>query len=294
MKTILVPTDFSEASENAARYAVKLAASIKADIKLCNAFKVPMETPMAAQVAWPLADYDELKKDITGDLEALAKRLEKEIPSGQEHFRPRIGHICEVGTVTDVVRNIVDEDDISMIAMGMSGAGFINRFFLGSTSRSMIDKVECPVLLVPPGTTFKPISKIGFATDLNSGDINVIHSVAGLAKYMDAEILIAHIADEKFTGEEHQHKIDEFLTDVTCKANYGKIYYRNIKSMDVAHGLDWLAEHGQLDMLVMVHHWHHFFNRLISGSQTKKIAGHIHLPLLVYSGHDGHTSLPVF
>jgi len=294
MKTILVPTDFSEASENAARYALKLARSIKAHIKLCNAFKVPVETPMAAQISWPVEDYADLKEDINGELQTLADRLIRENPSDGGAFQPRIDYTCEVGLVTDVVRNVVDEDDIGMIVMGMSGAGFINRFFLGSTSRTMIDKVTCPVLLVPPGTVFKPINKIGFATDLNTGDINVIHSLAGLAQYMNAEILIAHIADEKFISEGHQHKIDEFLTEVTCKANYNKIYYRNIKSMDVEHGLDWLSEHGQLDMLVMVHHWQHFFNRMISGSHTKKIAGHIHLPLLVYSGHDGHTALPVF
>lgn len=294
MKTILVPTDFSEASENAAHYAFKLARNIKAHIKLCNAFKVPMETPIAAQVAWPLEDYAELKKDITSELESLANRLLHENPAVEGQFQPRINYTCEVGAVTDVVRNIVDEDEIGMIVMGMSGAGFLNRLFLGSTSRAVIDKIECPVLLIPPGTVFKPIYKIGFATDLNSGDINVIHSLAGLAGHINAEILIAHIADEKYVGEQHQHKIDEFLTDVTCKANYNKIYYRNIKSMDVEHGLDWLAEHGQLDMLVMVHHWQHFFNRLIAGSHTKKIASHIHLPLLVYSGHDGHTSLPVF
>jgi nucleotide-binding universal stress UspA family protein len=294
MKTILVPTDFSQAAENAAYYALKLAQNIKAHIKLCNAFKVAMETPVAAQVVWPMEDYDELKTDINGELKILADRLERQSQADGESFKPRIDYTCEVGTVTDVVRNIVDEEDIGMIVMGMSGAGFFSRLFLGSTSRDMIDKVECPVLLVPLGTTFKPVTKIGFATDLNSGDIDVIHSLAGLAKYMNAEILVAHIADEKFTSEAHQHKIDRFLTDVTCKANYSKIYYRSIKSMDVEHGLDWLAEHGQLDMLVMVHHWHHFFNRLIAGSHTKKIAGHIHLPLLVYSGHDGHTSLPVF
>jgi nucleotide-binding universal stress UspA family protein len=294
MKTILVPTDFSEASENAALYAIELAKSIKAKVKLCNAFKVPAEMPMAAQVSWPLEDYSDVRTDVEHELKTLAGKLTHK--SGQKNggFDPKIEYTCEAGSVTDLVRNIVDEEQISIVVIGMSTSGPLSHFFSGSISRTMIDKADCPVLLIPPGVKFKKIEKIAFATDLNNGDINVIHSLAGLAYYMNAELLIAHIANEKFNSEAHQHQIDAFLTEVSCKANYAKIYYRNIKSMDVEHGLDWLTEHGQIDMLVMVHRWHHFFNRIIAGSYTKKMVGHIHVPLLVYSGNDGPSTLPVF
>ncbi|WP_448697525.1 universal stress protein [Mucilaginibacter sp. AW1-3] len=294
MKTILVPTDFSEASENAARYAIKLAKSIKAHVKLCNAFKVPGETPIAAQVVWPLENYDDMKKDVMDELAIVAKRLEAENISEPEQFQPHIDYTCEAGNAVDVIRNIVDDQNINMIVMGMSGAGFINRLFLGSTSRTIIDKIGCPVLLVPLKTSFKPINKIGFATDLDTDDINVIHSLAGLARHINAELLIAHITDDEFLSEGHQHKIDEFLTEVTCKANYNKIYYRNVNSNDVEQGLDSLVENGQIDMLVMVHHRHHFFNRILTGSYTKKMLGHIPMPLLVYLNNEELSALPVF
>lgn len=51
MKTILIPTDFSEAAVNAARYGLFLAQRLQADLQLIHAFKVPAEARAAAQSA---------------------------------------------------------------------------------------------------------------------------------------------------------------------------------------------------------------------------------------------------
>lgn len=294
MKTILVPTDLSETAENAAQYALQLASSIKANVKLCSAFRVPEETVIDDEVFWPMESYTLVKKNITGELEILANSLARKFVPAPGAHQPQITYTCQMGSVTDMVTSITDEEDISMIVMGLSGAGAVDRFFLGSASRDVIDNANCPVLLIPPNLPFKKLEKVAFATDLNEGDIEVIHSLACLTRYFDALILIAHVTDEKYTSEEHQHNIDNFFNEVSCKANYPKVDYRNIKNMDVEHGLHWLTDNGKVDMLAMVHHWHHFFSRLFTVSYTKKMAKHINLPLLVYPGHDHPSALPVF
>ncbi|MDO3628160.1 hypothetical protein [Mucilaginibacter sp. BT774] len=63
MKTIAILTDFSERAENAANYAYRLAQSLQADIILYDSFLVPSASPLAAQIAWPMEDYDQLYKD---------------------------------------------------------------------------------------------------------------------------------------------------------------------------------------------------------------------------------------
>ncbi len=82
---------------------------------------------------------------------------------------------------------------------------------------------------------------------LSEQDIDIIHCMAGLAAHFNAEILIAHVSDDKAEDVEHQRKISAFLSDVTCKINYHNIYYRHINQDDVDEGLDWLAEHGLID-----------------------------------------------
>ncbi|HMG07277.1 MAG TPA: hypothetical protein VK609_02145 [Mucilaginibacter sp.] len=43
-----------------------------------------------------------------------------------------------------------------------------------------------------------------------------------------------------------------------------------------------MCEHGQVDMLVMVHRPHSFFYKLLKSSDCEKMAGHIAVPLLVF------------
>ncbi|CAN5353268.1 universal stress protein [soil metagenome] len=284
MKTILVPTDFSQPAENAARYAIQLAGGLITNIKLVNAFKVPAEAPMAAKVVWPLEDYSSLKNDITGELALLADRLinEEKTKLSQQAYHPLIEYTCGVGSLTEVVRNLTNEQKYAMLVMGMSGAGGLSNFFWGSNSREMIEKANFPVLLIPAETTFNGISKIAFASDLGNDDIHAIHCLAGLARKFNAEIQVVHITDEKYDEVEHQEKTDAFLDHIKARIDYPKIYYRHVKSINVGHGLDWLTEHGQVEMVAMVHRHHNIFDQIFSGSHTQRLARHIDLPLLAF------------
>ncbi|MGZ3871907.1 MAG: universal stress protein [Mucilaginibacter sp.] len=293
MKTILVPTDFSEAANTAARYALHLAKAIKTGIRLCNAIRVPIEAPAAAQVAWPLEDYSSIKESATHQLRLLQEKLEQKLEEQAQclpvTYQPNIDYTSEVGSVADVIRNVADEEKMSLVVMGMSGAGSLSRLFLGSNSRELIEKADFPVLLIPDSFIYMPIKKIAFATDLSKGDIEVLHSLAGMARYFNAEILITHIGDEKDENAAEKHRIDDFLTEVTAKADYPGIYYRDVKNKDVDRGLTWLYEHSQVDLLAMVHRPQHFLSKLVRGSHTQKLAKHITIPLLVFPP-DCHTA----
>lgn len=286
MKTILVPTDFSPAANNAARYALHLAKGINAGITLCNAMLVPAEATGAAQVAWPLEDYESIKKETTRQLQLQVNNLQQHVEEQATYFprdfQPAVDYTSEVGPVTDVIKDVIDKRNIPLVVMGMSGAGNLTRFFIGSSSRDIIAKATCPVMLIPAQFTYRSIRKIAFATDLSKGDIAVIHSLVGLAHAFDAEIQINHISDKKYEDGEGQYLADAFMAELCRKVTYPHIRYHHIRSMDVDHGLDWLYEHSKIDILVMVHRRHGWLSRLFEGSHTQKLAKHITLPLLVY------------
>jgi nucleotide-binding universal stress UspA family protein len=273
MKTILVPTDFSPSANNAAKYAIEIAQQVKANVKLCNAIKVPAESVLAAQVAWPLEDIESLKEASLAELNYLTIFLEDKMHnSGQ--FKPHIQHSTGIGNVTDYIRDLVNDDDIDLVIMGMSGANIFSRLVLGSNSRELIDKADFPLLLIPKGYTYNPIKKIGFATDLSNSDINTLHSLANFARCFNAEILISHVSQ---IPEQDQKQIDTFLSEVTCKVDYPNIYYRNLQSNGVNNGLEWLTEMGQIDVLVMMHCNQSLFNN----SFTQKLAVKSKVPLMV-------------
>jgi nucleotide-binding universal stress UspA family protein len=284
MKTILVPTDFSIAAKNTARYAMHVAKAIRANVLLCNAILIPAESPMAGTIVCPLDDYDSLKESADRELHAFANKLKENeqetTPSG--NFHPGIMINSGVGEVIDVVKNVFNDNKATMTVMGMSGAGNVSRFFLGSNSKRMVESATFPLMLVPSGCNFSGLTKIAFATDLSDSDIEVLHSITSFAKYFDAEILVVHVTDGVNHKEVSLKKVENFLCQVSNKANYPKVYYRHITNESVNSGLAWLCGHGQIDMLAMVHRDHSIVHDLFQGSHTQKMARRADIPLLVY------------
>lgn len=287
MKTILVPTDFSATGLNTVRYALHIAQKVNAGIRLCTAIKVPAESALAAQVAWPLEDYESLKRNAEKEFEYLSKQLhdDDKLEADGHSYLPHIEHSIGVGDVTDYVRNLVEEYKINVVMMGMSAAGILSRLFLGSTSNDMIVKVNFPLLLVPAKARYSIIKKIAFATDLSDGDIEIIHSLCGLARYYNAEILLIHVInyDKEYVWD--RKNIDHFLSDVSSKVDYPHIYYRDIQSTKVSGGLKWVIERGQTDMLAMVHRNRPFVNNFLNSSHTQQLAKQTDIPLLIFPNH---------
>lgn len=278
----LVPTDFSPSAMNAAEYALQLAKYLEANLTLCNAFFLPTAIPAADYISLPQYDYETLKEENEKALEAVAKelRIKDHSLSRIDSFHPSLTCLAEQGGVVDIISKIAEKKKVSMAVMGMTGAGALSRVLLGSISRSLIDHAKFPLMLIPSDFSFRKISKIAFASTLCKEDVGVVHSIAGLARYFNADLLIAHVsADEDTAVVEHQAQ--SFLNEVTCKINYDRVYIRYIKASDVDQGISWLSAHGQIDMLVMVHHPRSLFERIFNGSHTHAEAEHLNVPLLV-------------
>lgn len=281
MKTILIPTDFSENATHAAEYGYQLAKQIKSNVILCNAFVIPVEMPQAGLVVWPMYEYDEIVQSYASDVNDLKEKLESGNPNG---FKPTVKCISEAGALQDVIGEMVTKHDIGLIIMGTHGASGLSGFILGNHSRRMIDNTTKPLLLIPPNAKGLPVKKIAFATDLENieKDLDAIFELITYAKHLNAEILLTYIEDKKYHTEEFKKHMDELLTNLSNKADYPLIYYRLVKSRSTESGLDWLCEHGQIDMLAMVHRPHNFLDAVLNGSHTQKMAAHISKPLLVF------------
>jgi nucleotide-binding universal stress UspA family protein len=275
MKTILISTDFSANSTHAVEYGYDLARQIKANVVLCNAVVVPAEIPQAGMVVWPMDEYDVLMDGSTEELNKLKENLAHR--SDNTAFQPAITCVNETGILTDVVNGIISQQEIDLVVMGTHGKTGISGFIMGNHSRTMINTISKPLLLVPARAPFAPVKKIAFATDFRS-----IYDLLPLARLLHAEILLTHIYDEKNHSPEFEKWVKQFLTEISNKADYPHIYYRVVNNSNPEAGLDWLCEHGQVDMLVMIHRPHNFFDSLLQGSHTQKMAGHICIPLLVF------------
>jgi nucleotide-binding universal stress UspA family protein len=281
MKKILIPTDFSDNATHAAKYGYALAKQIKANVMLCNAFIVPAQLPQAGIVVWPMEEYDTIIKESADELKALKNTLDHSSTTG---YKPVISLVNEMGPVISVVEDIISHHEIDMVVIGTHGADSLSTLLIGNHARKMINKAIRPLLLVPQGADFKAVKKIAYATDFKhpDNDLATIYKLIPIAKQLNAEILLTHVTDDKHPSAGFKKWLDDILMDLSNKADYPNIYYRIIKNREPEGGLDWLCEHGQVDILAMLHHPHGFFDNLLNKSYTQKMADHTTIPLLVF------------
>jgi nucleotide-binding universal stress UspA family protein len=296
MKTILVLTDFSQRAAHAAHYALRLAQTIKANILLCNVFHVPSREATNAQVTWPAEDFARMERNSCQDLRELVGRLNRQLKNDEVEgtFRPLINYCAKAGSLTEVMNEIVYTQDILMAVVSMHEGTGLNTFLLGNHTREIIDKADCPVLVVTYQVPFNSFNRIAFASDLSHNSIDVVHCLAGLAKHTNSEILITHVADQDASEAEEHTVIKKYFNQVASQVKYANIYYRAVKSKSIVNGLDWLTENSDIDMLVLVHRKRNFLERIFEGSVTQKMADHTTTPMLVFPASRVLETLPVF
>jgi nucleotide-binding universal stress UspA family protein len=146
-KRILVATDFSKPSQDAADAAVDLARQLGADIFLFHAINpIPMSTSGIGVVASgleapTLEAYLNLKAKAAIDLEAtrLTEKGALKVDSG-------IGH----GSPADQVARTAVEGDFDLVVTGTRGRTGISRAVLGSVAEGIVRRSNVPVLTIHP------------------------------------------------------------------------------------------------------------------------------------------------
>lgn len=194
-------------------------------------------------------------------------------------FYPRIDYFASLGNLLDVVADLRCEQAFSMVVIGAHRTGF-GRFLVENHCKSMIDALNCPLVIVPKDTPLSEVKKIAFATDFkdHKRDLDNVYSLIPIAERMRAVILLAHI----HKGEIKNTKAfeDAFLTELSNRANY-PLFYSCIEHDQSDDGLCEMCNHQQVDMLVMLHRSRNFFEMIFNGSHTHKVAAQVTIPLMV-------------
>jgi nucleotide-binding universal stress UspA family protein len=126
VKRVLVPTDFSEASDAALTYGIGVAQAFGAQLFLLH---VPGETGVNFEADFPMAQFERFVS------EEEARRLQPE-------YALRLGVPSE-----QIVRYAADRD-IDLIVMGTHGRGGVAHMVMGSVAEKVVRTAPCPVLTV--------------------------------------------------------------------------------------------------------------------------------------------------
>jgi nucleotide-binding universal stress UspA family protein len=271
MKNILVPTDYSNVSNNALQYAIDLAKHIEANIILVHAYHVPVPTTdIPVVMISPLELAEENERRI--------KRQAEEIDF-QSKGKVKVKTVVRPGFATEVILEEADANKADLIVMGITGMGNKKgQPLLGSVATSVIKRSLKPVLTIPSEIKFKPVKRIALAYDYKKEmNQNVLHELKSFVKILNAELMIVDVVDP-----EHVPSVESAITGVKLESALVDVPHtlHFPASEKVITEINSFVESRNCEWLVMIPRKHKLLDSILHKSSTKQMAFHTQTPLL--------------
>ncbi len=145
LKRILLPTDFSEQSGEATRYACAFAEQFQAELHVLHVVeKLAATIPEAVvEMATALENYLEV-----AETKALAQ-LTKVLEPGWEQGK-HVTLATRTGLAFLKIIEYAKEHEIDLIVMGTHGRTGLSHVLMGSVAERVVRMAPCPVLTVHP------------------------------------------------------------------------------------------------------------------------------------------------
>lgn len=278
MKTVLIPTDFSNCSEKAIEYGTTMAKSLRADVILLHAYH-PMPYAPEMYIYLGQDERDNLREEAERQLQQLSNRIEQATGS-------KCSHILEEGLPTTIIDSTINSVKPDLVVIGAKGMTAVGRALLGSVTAHVVRVSQVPVLVVPDKASFKPINRIVYATDYHDSDVEAIKFLAKIGKAHDSEITVLHVADGEIAMPFEEAYIKELESEFKMQADYSNVNFRVVENSHIAHAIQEYANDYKAELVAVAKMKRSVFLRVLLPSVTKKMIYHTDVPLLVFNAWD--------
>lgn len=190
LKSVLIATDFSEASEKALRHGLAIARHYGAKLSLFHvlspkAFSLVGPEAVHAAAEAVCRDARRLKDDLmqTGALTGISHEV-----------------IVRQGEVWEEMEQVVEQERVEMIVLGTHGRHGLGRLLLGSVAETIFRQAECLVLTVGPYSlrdspvgSSRAIQPFLFATDFSPSSVHALPYAISAANHFGARLVLLHV-----------------------------------------------------------------------------------------------------
>ena len=262
MNSILIPVDFSPASENAMHYGAGLAQQLGASVVLTHIYQVQVSmTDMPVM----LFSVEELKKNTETSLQRCQAELKQKFPELSVKTESRLG------SIPDELNILAEEFNPLFIVLGSHNTKGIERILFGSTSSSVIRHSHHPVLAVPATKTNASIQNIVLAADLEEVPDSLSKKIIDIVNLLQAKLHIVHVKvkDETKKPEKLLQKLEALNPT-----------YESVANKKVQAGLLQFVQSRNADLLIFLPHEHNLVERLFFKVHTEDILSATNIPVL--------------
>lgn len=273
MKTVLVPVDFTQFSENAVRFAGYFAEKKGMAVKLLHIIEEQKNNLL------PFIGSND-KKDYMPELKETAEKqlnnyINKLIPENTKNS-------YEVLSTTKSITDEILAQECELIVIGRRRPENRDSFWVGTHAEKIVRLASTPVITISDLPENFAINNIAFASDFKESKTKpVIQRVFDLAQIFDAELNLVYVQlnrDYIYT-ESSENKINAFLEDLNLQSQNLNIYVSDLPE----EGITRYMEENKADILCMCTHGRtglaHFFRQ----SVAENISAYSSIPVLTYN-----------
>lgn len=278
IKTLLIPTDFSETGTNSLAYATALAKTLKADMRLIHAYHpfVPDNDEFGVRYK---DELDQFKKESDVELARICNEI-KESFDGQCEFA------SIQGLARDVIVEQVEETKPDLLVIGTENLNPFNRIVFGTVTGKVLKEANCNFLVVPENAAYQPPQKIAFAMDYHDSDMEEIKFLAKMSSGFGSELHVIHVVSDDEFVHYRENYFDEFTKEIERTIPENRLIFELIKGDDVSDTIDKYVEENRINLLAVAKTRKNFVERLFTNSVSQKLFYHTHIPLLIFQAKD--------
>jgi nucleotide-binding universal stress UspA family protein len=296
---ILFTTDFSEISNHALPYAIKLAKTFKAELVMLHAVTLYEHDPNDPNHRFPsLRSYcTELRQDADSRFQVCIDRI------GDIGVKVRKAVVQGISPHAAILDFLNEESGFGMIVMSTHGRSGLSHVLIGSVTENVLRYAPCPVFVVKnpehefidPKTGDVHLRKILFPLDFSKDSILPVDLLSTIARAHGSDIIVYHAIDAEIPPVYYTAGIESVLQ--LDPELYGRVEkkMRDLigKSLDgltvsyrVAEGravglIRTFARENEIDLIVMGAAGSHGIGDFLFGSTASRVIQKAVCPVLV-------------
>ena len=274
MLSILLPTDFSENSMNAIKYALEFFKYQKTEFYFMHAYRNEFYDHHDLVSREVFDDVlSKVKNESQNNLDNLLTKVKEIAPNPKYTY-----HIISAyNTLVEEANSLTDQHNMDLIVMGTKGKSNERHIVFGSQTFQVLKYVQCPVLAIPSNYKNTQPKHILFPTNyLIPYKRRELKLLSILAKSYRSTIDVLYISKSNTLSirqEDNQAFIKESLVD-------NKVNFHHLDSKKIAETIKTYIEDKEIDILTMVNTQHSFLEDMLFPSVIDKVSLGLEIPLL--------------
>jgi len=201
-RRILVATDFSEGARDALDYALTIARRFMSKVYLAHV--IPSQV---FHFVSPESSAEAIQKARVFATGALRRWVDAAAMGDVEHEE-----LLVEGQVWPVLQQLIESQDIDLLAMGTHGRTSQKKLLLGAVAEEVFRLAECPILSVGPEVRAEAgkkaeLQKLLYATNLKPHAERAASLAFALERAYQAKLTVLHVVEEKGESSQGGHEI---------------------------------------------------------------------------------------